>query len=249
MTDPSQFASAAPEASDPERPVFAVGVGPGDPRYLTARAREVVAGADVLIGFETVLDCLPSDVGAETLVCAYGNQSDRIETFAGRVADGETGVAALMGDPNVSGYTFLGRIERAVEAPVRVIPGVSSVQVAASRARTPIEESTVLTLHERGDLSADLDRLVADAGDSHLLVLPRPYDWMPGEVAAELRDRGVDGSLDALVCERLTFEDESVTRWTLDGLAGADRSFDDLSVLVVRAKAGEGTTREGRGAR
>jgi len=73
--------------------------------------------------------------------------------LADRVGAGERGVALLMGDPNVSGYQFLGKVERAVDGPVRVVPGISSIQVAASRARTPMEDTTFQTLHVRGDVT------------------------------------------------------------------------------------------------
>jgi cobalt-precorrin-7 (C5)-methyltransferase len=105
-----------------------------------------------------------------------------------------------------------------------------------------MEDSEFVTLHKSGDLASDLERL-RTAGDArHLLVLPRPYDWMPGDVAADLLDAGADGERTALVCERLTHEDEAITETTLSALAaeaggdGADDSqFSDLSVLVVRA--------------
>ena len=152
-----------------------------------------------------------------------------------------------MGDPNHSGYQFLGKVERAVDVAaedpvdVRVVPGISSLQVAASRARTPMEDATFVTLHKSGDLAADLDRLRRDAGERHLLVLPRPFDWMPGDVAADLLDHGRRPGDTALVCERLTHDDEAITRTTLGDLAAhaggdarADTPFSDLSVLVVR---------------
>lgn len=47
-----------------------------------------------------------------------------------------------MGDPNHSGYQFLGKVEAAVGVPVRVVPGISSVQMAANRAHTPLGDST-----------------------------------------------------------------------------------------------------------
>lgn len=84
-------------------------------------------------------------------------------------------------------------------------------------------------------------RLRRDVGRRHLLVLPRPFDWMPGDVAADLLDHGGEPSASALVCERLTHDDEAITRTTLGDLAshaggdGPDDSpFSDLSVLVVR---------------
>jgi cobalt-precorrin-7 (C5)-methyltransferase len=237
-------AAASPERTDGPA-VHAVGVGPGDAGLLTGRARSLLRDADAVAGFETVLDVVRDLTDATAFSCSYDDQTETLAAFADRVADGAAGVAVLMGDPNVSGYQFLTRVERAVDGPVRVVPGISSVQVAASRARTPLERSTVVSLHRRGSIADALARLVADAGERHLLVLPRPYDTMPGDVAAHLVENGVDPSLSALVYERLTHPAESVTRATLGDLAREAESdesgpddgerFSDLSVLVVRA--------------
>jgi cobalt-precorrin-7 (C5)-methyltransferase len=235
--DPGKTASARPEQTT-EASVSAVGVGPGTTDLLTGRTRSLLGDADVVVGFETVVDVVRDVTEATCLTCGYDDEAATLSAFADRVADGADGVAVLMGDPNVSGYQFLGRVERAVSGPVRVVPGISSIQVAASRARTPIEQSTVVSLHRRGSIEAELARLVADAGDRHLLVLPRPYDTMPEAVAAHLVEQGIDPTLSALVYERLTHVDESVTRSTLGDLArdaDGDSRFSDLSVLVVRA--------------
>jgi cobalt-precorrin-7 (C5)-methyltransferase len=147
-----------------------------------------------------------------------------------------------MGDPNHSGYQFVGKVQEAVDSPVQVIPGVSSLQVAASRARTPMEETVFVTLHKSGDITLELQRLHENAGERHLLVLPRPYDWMPADIAADLVEGGAPRSLDALVLERLTHADEETTRTTLGDLStftaetnGDESVFSDLSVLAVRS--------------
>jgi len=244
--DPAGVAAAAPEsAATGDRPsVHAVGIGPGNPEFLTPRGARAIREADVVVGFGTVVEFVREAVDADTdwLTCGYRDEGETLSRFAGRVADGEDGTAVLMGDPNHSGYQFVGKVQRAVDRPVRVVPGISALQVAASRARTPMEDSLFVTLHKSGDLGPDLARLRAAGDDRHLLVLPRPYDWMPGDVAADLLDAGADGDRTALVCERLTHEDEEITRTTLSDLAshaggdGADESpFSDLSVLVVRA--------------
>lgn len=233
--DPAVFASRNPEPSEPDDPVYAVGIGPGNRDYLTPRGRRAIENADVVVGFETVVDYI-EEYNTETLSCGYSDEGDTLRAFADRVASGERGTAVLMGDPNFSGYQFLGKVQRTVDRPVRVIPGISSLQIAASRARTPMEDSTFVTLHKRGDLADDLDRLVADAASRHLLVLPRPFDWMPGDIADHLLDAGIPDR-DALVLERLTHDDESITRTRLSELAadaGEDSPFSDLSVLVVR---------------
>jgi cobalt-precorrin-7 (C5)-methyltransferase len=248
--DPAAIAAAAPEPQSPSgEPVYAVGIGPGNPEYLTRRGAEAIRAADVVVGFGTVVDFIASETDADLLTCGYRDEAETLETFAERVAAGDHGVAVLMGDPNHSGYQFLGKVQGAVGAPVRVIPGISSLQIAASRARTPMEDAEFVTLHKSGDLDADLDWLVAAVGDRHLLVLPRPFDWMPGDIAAWLVDAGADPDLDALVYEHLTHDDERATRTTLGDLrasaGGESREstpYSDLSVLVVRA-AGPETTR------
>ncbi len=238
--DPATVAAANPEDPDPNDPVYAVGVGPGDLKYLTPRTRRAIEDADVVVGFETVVDLIAEVTDADLLTCGYRDEAETLERFADRVAAGAAGTAVLMGDPNHSGYQFLGKVQRAVDRPVRVVPGVSSLQVAASRARTPMEESTFVTLHKSGDISGDLARLREAVGGRHLLVLPRPFDWMPGDIAADLLDAGASPALDALVMERLTHDDESISRFTLGTLAGhagggrEGTPFSDLSVLAVR---------------
>ena len=241
--DPAALAASSPEppaaATDP---VYAVGIGPGNTAYLTPRGRRAIREADVIVGFETVIEFVREETEADLLTCGYRDEGETLAAFADRIADGERGTAVLMGDPNHSGYQFLGKVQRAVDASVRVIPGISSLQVAASRARTPMEDTEFVTLHRSGNIEPDLATLREDVGRRHLLVLPRPFDWMPGDIAADLLDAGADPSLSALVLERLTHDDESVTRTTLGELAASaggdgrdDTPFSDLSVLAVRA--------------
>lgn len=240
--DPATVAAAAPETLDADAdPVHAVGIGPGNLDYLTPRGRQAIEDADVVVGFETVVDFITHETDADLLTCGYKDEREALTTFADRVASGERGTAVLMGDPNHSGYQFVGKVQDVVDRPVRVIPGISSLQIAASRARTPMEDTEFVTLHKSGDISDDVARLTAAVGDRHLLVLPRPFDWMPGDIAANLLNAGADPALDALVLERLTHDDESISRRSLGDLAdhaggsGADSTpFSDLSVLAVR---------------
>jgi cobalt-precorrin-7 (C5)-methyltransferase len=242
--DPAAVAASSPEPveTQPAAAVHAVGVGPGNLAYLTPRGRRAIEEADVVVGFATVVEFVADVTDADLLTCGYRDEAEALDAFAERVGDGASGAAVLMGDPNHSGYQFLGKVEAAVDAPVRVIPGISSLQIAASRARTPMEDTTFVTLHKSGALTADFERLRQAVGKRHLLVLPRPYDWMPEDVAGDLLEAGAEPSLEALVLERLTHDDEAITRSTLGDLAGRrtaadDRSspFSDLSVLAIRS--------------
>jgi cobalt-precorrin-7 (C5)-methyltransferase len=242
--DPAALAASVPESGSVSAadPVYAVGIGPGNLAYLTPRSERAIRDADVVVGFETVVEFVREKTNADLLRCGYRDEAETLARFADRVAEGESGTAVLMGDPNHSGYQFVGKVQAAVERPVRVIPGISSLQVAASRARTPMEETVFVTLHKSGEITPDLRRLCDEVGDRHLLVLPRPSDWMPEDIAAELLDEGASPSLGALVLERLTHDDEEVTRTTLGKLQALTNEsdtetspFSDLSVLAVRS--------------
>ena len=241
--DPATLAASAAEPTTfEEPPVYAVGIGPGNTEYLTPRGRRAIAEADVVVGFETVVDFVRTETDADLLTCGYRDEGATLSAFADRVDNGERATAVLMGDPNHSGYQFVGKVQRAVAAPVRVIPGISSLQMAASRARTPMEDTTFVTLHKSGDIAPDIERLRADVGERHLLVLPRPFDWMPEDIAAKLVEAGASASLEALVLERLTHDDETITQTTVGSLAAEARDttdgespYSDLSVLAVRA--------------
>jgi cobalt-precorrin-7 (C5)-methyltransferase len=226
---------------NPEDPVYAVGIGPGNLSFLTPRGERAIREASVVVGFETVVDFVRERTDADLLTCGYADESETLDAFAKRAAAGEKSVAVLMGDPNFSGYQFVSKVQSAVDRPVRIIPGISSLQIAASRARTPMEETVFVTLHKSGDIDSELDRIRERVGDYHLLVLPRPFDWMPGDIAAYLLESGAKPTLDTLVLERLTHDDEEHTQKDLGTLAthagGSERidtPFSDLSVLVVR---------------
>lgn len=243
-SDPAHDAVASPEALAPSNPVYVVGIGPGDPAFLTPRGRRRIADADIVLGFESVVERVSDRTDGTVVACGYDDEQEQLTRFAEAAEAGARATVVMTGDPNVSDYQFLGKVERAVDRPVRVVPGISSIQVAASRARTPMEETTFATLHKRGPVENALERLRRDVGDRHLIVLPRPYDWTPERIAEHLLAGGASPSLDSLVFERLTREDETVTRSTLGELAqrstggGAEETtFSDLSILVVRREA------------
>lgn len=106
---------------------------------------------------------------------------------------------------------------------------------------TLVGDASFVTLHGSGDLGDDIARFRRDAGQRHLLVLPRLFDWMPDDIARDLLDHGCERSDVVLVCERLPRDDEAITRTTVGelarhagGTARSDTPFSDLSVLVVR---------------
>ncbi|MBI4499469.1 MAG: precorrin-6y C5,15-methyltransferase (decarboxylating) subunit CbiE [Chloroflexi bacterium] len=211
-----------------------VGIGPGDPRYLTVRGRELIAAADCVAGFRSVLTVVAEHIRGEQLVLDYRTQADGLRTLAQRAAAGMRCVLCAHGDPSFPGSELLA-LARQTCGPLRLVPGVSSVQIACARAGLAMEDTLFITLHKRADLAGDREELraAALAGRRHLIVLPRPWDVMPAALARDLVHAGVPSDRAAIVYERLTLEGEAEWRYRLGDLAQETQGFSDLSIVVI----------------
>lgn len=232
--------SQLPVSKYPDNPVIITGIGPGNPDFLTSCGKQSIEQAGVVLGYESVISYISSLADGEFLRCTYENEPELLRELRERQDADEACTVVMMGDPLVSGIQFLQKVERSVHSPALVLPGISSIQIAASRARIPLEETTFVTFHKRGSVDAELDRIAHDAGDRHLLIIPRPSDWNPPAIAAHLVGQGTPGSLPATVYEHLTLENETATVTSLTELADMQGSpndsssvFSDLSILLV----------------
>lgn len=239
--DPAYHASATPEVVEPTNPVYAVGIGPGNLEYLTPRGRRAIADAEVVVGFSTVVDFIAAVTDADLLRCGYEDELETLEQFGERVASGDAGTAVLMGDSKHSGYQFVAKVEQALDRPVRVIPGISSIQMAASRARTPPRGHQIRhPSQERGHRRRTRTPLGGCRVETPLGPAAT-YDCMPGDIAADFLENGVNPDTEALVLEHLTHDAESITEMTLKSLdahaggnAEDDPAFSDIYILAIR---------------
>lgn len=224
--------------------IWAVGVGPGDPELLTLKAKRLIETADLVAGFETVLKVVGPLIRGESVTLTYANQSALLAEVAAAHQAGKRCVVCFMGDPNFSGYQLLERIEQASGGLVEVVSGISAAQVVASRARLPFDDAAFVSFHKRGDLEGDKAYLLAVLGwGRSAIVIPRPWDFMPGAIADFLIANGIPSETDVSVYEHLTTE-ESEWRGPLEDLEkDAHRTrFSEMSILVIRVK-GEGVSR------
>ena len=121
---------------------------------------------------------------------------------------------------------------------MQIIPGISSVQVAAAKAGIPLDKSKVITMHVTTSIEEkklELQKALLDG--YNVIVIPRPWpkdpskNFMPSEVALYLKNNGFDTSkIKVQVFEFLTTDKETSFVGTLNKLEG--RQFSDLSVIV-----------------
>jgi cobalt-precorrin-7 (C5)-methyltransferase len=213
-----------------------IGAGPGDTAYLTGRAVELIGTSDVIAGFDAVVNLVRPLIPAtaEIVTMGYKDQVEKLAQVAALHHSGKHCVAVFMGDPHFSGFQFLERIERACGHIVATEPGISSAQILASRARVCFDETTFLTFHRRGDLAPFQRHLVhVLQDDRNAIVIPRPWDFMPRQIAADLVNRGIQAHHRVEVWERLT-QAEAAWSGTLAECAGRENEFSDLSIMLVR---------------
>jgi len=214
--------------------IHCVGAGPGDPGYLTLRAAELIAAADVVAGFDAVLDVARPHFPSDCVVIPmnYRDQSARLAEVALLHHSGKRCVVVFMGDIHFSGFQFLERIDKACGHPVETIPGISSAQILASRARVCFDETTFITFHRRGDIEPFQRHLLHVLQDGrNAIVIPRPWDFMPRDIAAFLVEAGVPGHHPVEVWEQLT---RSEANWS-GQLSECTAEFTDMSILLIRA--------------
>lgn len=143
--------------------VYAVGVGPGDPELLTRKAERILRSVDVIlapvsnpaeasVALGTIREFI-DESRQEVIVHQFPMTSDRarlipawLEAASLIAAHAEAGrsVAFItIGDPLFySTFIYLLRIlrEQWPQIPIEIIPGISSINAAASEAALPLVE-------------------------------------------------------------------------------------------------------------
>ena len=136
---------------DPGR-LLAVGLGPGKPEGMTARAKAALADAEHIVGYTTYVELLPDDVteGAEEIYSTpMCGEVSRTEEAVDRALAGNDVAIVGSGDPNVYALAGLaleileskGATASAVE--FEVVPGVPAAQSCGARLGAPLVNDTV----------------------------------------------------------------------------------------------------------
>ena len=217
--------------------VYAVGVGPGSSKYVTGIVKEIVQNCDVVIGYKYTLKTIEGLIAdKEVYEITMNDQEDSYQKILPELGD-RTLVIPFTGDVNFSESEVVDRLIE-IFGDVEIIPGISSIQVAASRAKVPLDKSKVITMHVTTpieDKKLELQKALID-GFSVVLV-PRPWPkqpdkhFMPSEIAVYLREHNFDTEkMKVHVYEAITTESETSFEGTVKELEG--KEFSDLSVMV-----------------
>ena len=218
--------------------VFAVGVGPGSPKYVTELVKQIILDCDVVIGYKYTLQTIESLlIGKEVYEITMKNQEEAYQMVVKTLGQKNL-VVPFTGDVNFSESEVVDRLIE-IFGKISIIPGISATQVAASKAQVPLDRSKVITMHVTTSIEGkklELQKAILD-GFSVVLV-PRPWPreptkhFMQSEIAQYLRKNGFDTKrLRVHVYEFLTTDKETEFVGNVSDLEG--KEFSDLSVMVI----------------
>jgi len=217
--------------------IYAIGVGPGSPKYVTEIAKEIIQNCDIVIGYKYTLKTIEHLLkGKEIHEITMSNQEEAYQKILS-VLGKRSLVIPFTGDVNFSESEVVDRLIE-IFGEIEIISGISSIQVAASKARVPLDKSKVITMHVTSSIEEkklDLQKALID-GYSVILV-PRPWPkqpdkhFMPSEIALYLRKNNFKTeNMKVQVFEALTTENETSFVGNVKDLEG--KEFSDLSVMV-----------------
>jgi precorrin-3B C17-methyltransferase len=178
-------ASADDFEADPGK-LITVGLGPGQPEGMTARAKAALADAEHIVGYRTYVDLLPDEITDDaediysTPMCG---EVSRTEEAIDRTLAGNDVAIIGSGDPNV--YALSGLALEILESKggsadavdFEVVPGVPAAQSCGARLGAPLVNDTVsVSLSDHLTPMAEIEsRLEAVAGEGFTIAIYNPW--------------------------------------------------------------------------
>lgn len=210
-----------------ENKIYIIGIGPGSSEYLTKKAIDTVKSSDYTVGSTRAID-LFDDVNNK-LAFNVKDLLDKLEKGVDLAIEGNTVSILSTGDPGFSGVlnTIL-RIANDKNFPkekIEVIPGISSLQLAAARNHIQWDNANVMTFHGRENIE-DILKVINNGKTTIALPSKKVRD-----MAQFLLDNGVNENRQVVVCERLSYDDEKIVQSTLKDIASSEFTY--MCIMII----------------
>jgi precorrin-6y C5,15-methyltransferase (decarboxylating) CbiE subunit len=225
------------------RKLFVIGVGPGSPKYLTDVAKEAIAKSHYVVGYKYTLSTIEDFINKneqQVFQVTMQTQEGIYQDIYAKMKDGEYCTVPFTGDVNFSESEVVDRLLEIFGSDnVEIIPGISSIQLAAAKAHVPTDKAFIVTFHITDDIEDKKREMLGAIREGRsVILLPRPWPrdrsrhFTQSEIAKFLRESGIDTTkLKVWVFEHLTTDKETTFRGSAIDLEG--KEFSDLSVVVV----------------
>ena len=210
-----------------ENKIYIIGIGPGSSEYLTKKAVDTVKTSDYTVGSTRAID-LFDDVNNK-IAFNVKDLLDKLEKGVDLAIEGNTVSILSTGDPGFSGVLntvlWIANEKNFPEEKIEVIPGISSLQLAAARNHIQWDNANVMTFHGRENIE-DILKVINNGKTTIALPSKKVRD-----MAQFLLDNGVDEHREVVVCERLSYDDEKIVRSTLKDIANSEFTY--MCIMVI----------------
>lgn len=202
-----------------------IGIGDDGIDGLTSYSKNLIRGAEVVIGARNVLKLVSN---SDAQLIEIGHDLDRLKAVMSKLEDRPT-VMLASGDPLFYGITrFLA--QSLGKERFEIVPHVSSMQLAFARVKESWDDAYLTNL-----ATQPLDRVVDNIRTAERVGLFTTEEIPPCVVAEALLDRRID-YFTAYVCENLGTPDEIVTQGDLKSIR--EQNFDSMNVMVLVRREG-----------
>jgi precorrin-3B C17-methyltransferase / cobalt-factor III methyltransferase len=218
-----------------------VGLGPGDPRYLTPEAEHALANADALYGYDRYLARVPMRSDQTRHGSDNREEATRAAAALRHAAEGANVAVVSGGDPGV--FAMAAAVCEAIDQgpelwrslEIAIIPGITAMLAVAARIGAPLgHDFCALSLSDNLKPWPVIERrLDAAAGAGFVIALYNPISrarpWQLGAAFERLRQT-LPGSVPIVFGRAVGRSDEQVTTATL---AEADPARADMATLII----------------
>jgi precorrin-3B C17-methyltransferase len=232
-----------------------VGLGPGDPRYLTPEADSALAGAQTLYGYGPYLDRVAKRAGQSRHPSDNREEHARAVVALRHAGQGVRVAIVSGGDPGV--FAMAAAVCEAIETgpdawralDVAFVPGITAMLAVAARIGAPLgHDFCALSLSDNLKPWELIERrLDAAAGAGFVIALYNPVSrarpWQFGKAVERLR-RHLLPSTPVVFGRAVGRPDEYVDVTTLDVADG--KNADMATLVIVGSRETRVVTRPGK---
>ena len=207
--------------------LFIVGIGPGSKEYLTQKAIDTVKNVDITIGSWRAIDIF--DEINEAIGLNVKDLEEKLNLAVDLVIDGKKVCVLSTGDPGFSGVLKsilrIAKNKNFNEKNIEVIPGISSLQLAAAKNKISWDEANIMTFHGRENIEDILD--FVDNGQATIALPSKSVK----DMAKFLLNNGVSGDRKVTICEKLSYPEEKIVTTSLKEVINSDFSY--MCVMII----------------
>ena len=199
-----------------------LGIGPGSKDYLLKITEKEIIKSDVLIGGERALS-LFSDLNKKKIKITSDLKS--IKNYILQNYKKEKISVLVSGDPGL--FSMMNYLKRNISKDLlKIIPGISSLQLAAARVKINWNDMNIISLHGKNIE----DDFINEVKSKSKIGLFTDNNFSPDKIASFLLNKGVKNKK-VVVFEKLSYPDEKIVKGSLEKIKTDD--FANLTVMVI----------------